>query len=168
MSKYLEMAFAIQDEIAEIRRDVHRHPEVGNTEERTSRLVRDKLAEYGVDTIESPTPTSVVATVRGNKGAGIREEIDQQSPGFLACGVRSGLRPHFSASSVIIMMGVLYHSRYPVHNMERKPVRHSLYFPTFLLTLLRLCAVIYTQQQHHIRAAAGRWPPFQGTPATYL
>ena len=70
MSKYLEMAFAIQDEIAEIRRDVHRHPEVGNTEERTSRLVRDKLAEYGVDTIESPTPTSVVATVRGNKGAG--------------------------------------------------------------------------------------------------
>ena len=70
MSKYLEMANAILDEIVEIRRDIHRHPEVGNTEERTSRLVRDKLAEYGVDTIESPTPTSVVATVRGSKGSG--------------------------------------------------------------------------------------------------
>ena len=70
MSKYLEMANAILDEVVEIRRDIHRHPELGRNEFRTSKLVQDKLAEYGVDTIEVLPPTAVVATIRGNKGDG--------------------------------------------------------------------------------------------------
>lgn len=80
MADYLEQANAIYDEIVAIRRDIHRHPELGHHEVRTSALIRDKLTEYGVDTIESLTPTSVVATIHGNKGEGkcvaLRTDID--------------------------------------------------------------------------------------------
>ena len=39
-------------EMVEIRRDIHRHPEIGRNEVRTSALIRKKLEEYGVDAIE--------------------------------------------------------------------------------------------------------------------
>ena len=37
--------------MVEIRRDIHRHPEIGRNEVRTSALIRKKLEEYGVDAI---------------------------------------------------------------------------------------------------------------------
>ena len=40
--------------MVEIRRDIHRHPEIGRNEVRTSALIRKKLEEYGVDAIERP------------------------------------------------------------------------------------------------------------------
>ena len=49
--------------MVEIRRDIHRHPEIGRNEVRTSALIRKKLEEYGVDAIERPVPTAVVAAV---------------------------------------------------------------------------------------------------------
>ncbi|MFA9380400.1 MAG: M20 family metallopeptidase [Acetanaerobacterium sp.] len=68
------------DEIVAIRRDIHRHPEVGRTEVRTSALIRKKLGEYGVDSIESPCPTAVVGILHGAEGPGkciaIRADID--------------------------------------------------------------------------------------------
>ena len=70
MSKYLDMANAIMDEIVDIRRHIHRHPELSRKEYETSKLVQEKLAEYGVDTIEVLAETAVVATIRGNKGDG--------------------------------------------------------------------------------------------------
>ena len=70
MSKYLDMANAIMEEIVDIRRNIHRHPELSRKEFRTSKLVQDKLAEYGVDTIEVLAETAVVATIRGKKGDG--------------------------------------------------------------------------------------------------
>lgn len=70
------------DEIVAIRRDIHRHPELGRAEFRTSKLIRDKLAEYGVDRILSPCPTAVVGIINGSKGGtgskciAIRADID--------------------------------------------------------------------------------------------
>ena len=80
MDKVLERASMLVDEIIPIRRDIHQHPELGRKEARTAALVRAKLAEYGVDEIVSPTLTSVVATIRGKKGAGrtvgLRADMD--------------------------------------------------------------------------------------------
>lgn len=80
MDKLLTQANSIYDEIVEIRRDIHSHPELGHQETRTSALIRAKLAEYGADEILSPTPTSVVAVIRGRKGdgrtVGLRADID--------------------------------------------------------------------------------------------
>lgn len=71
---------ACMDEIVAIRRDIHRHPEIGRSEERTSALIREKLAEYGVDAIERPVPTAVTALIHGSAGAGrcvaLRADID--------------------------------------------------------------------------------------------
>lgn len=80
MSVIKEKAEACFDEIVDIRRRIHRHPEIGRNEFVTSALIREKLAEYGVDRIESPVPTAVVAVIEGKKGPGrcvaLRADID--------------------------------------------------------------------------------------------
>ena len=65
MNTLLERARSIQEEIVAIRRDIHAHPELGRQEARTSKLIVDTLAQYDIDRIEQPTPTSVVATIIG-------------------------------------------------------------------------------------------------------
>lgn len=80
METLKDRAEACYDEIVDIRRRIHRHPEIGRNEHVTSALIREKLAEYGVDKIESPVPTAVVALINGNKGPGrcvaLRADID--------------------------------------------------------------------------------------------
>lgn len=98
------MAEEIFDSIVAIRREIHRHPEIGGKEVKTSALIREKLAEYGVDQMESPVPTAVTALIYGAKREGpcvaLRCDIDalpvqeqtglpyaSQNPGFMhACG----------------------------------------------------------------------------------
>ncbi len=79
MSLY-EEAQNILEEIVEIRRSIHRHPEIGRKEFRTSELIREKLAEIGVDEILSPVPTAVIGLIHGGKGEGkcvaLRADID--------------------------------------------------------------------------------------------
>ena len=104
MSDIKAAVAACLDEIVAIRREIHRHPELGRTEVRTSQLIRDKLKEFGVDSMESPCPTAVVALIHGGKGPGkcvaLRTDIDalpvteetglpfaSENPGFMhACG----------------------------------------------------------------------------------
>jgi len=80
MSAIQTSAEACIDEIVAIRRDIHRYPEIGRSEVRTSALIREKLAEYGVDKIEQPVPTAVVALIHGTAGPGkcvaLRADID--------------------------------------------------------------------------------------------
>lgn len=80
MSGIKSAADGCYEEIVAIRRDIHRHPEVGRTEVRTSGLIRKKLEEYGVDRIDSPCPTAVVGIIMGTLGDGrciaIRADID--------------------------------------------------------------------------------------------
>ena len=67
-------------EIIEIRRDIHRHPEIGRKEFRTTALIKEKLQEYGVDEIKSLMPTGAVALIRGEREADVcialRTDID--------------------------------------------------------------------------------------------
>lgn len=72
--KNVELLQAIQEmmpEIIEIRRDIHRHPEIGRKEFRTTALIKEKLQEYGVDEIKSLMPTGAVALIRGEREADV-------------------------------------------------------------------------------------------------
>src|SRR6202158_1476372 len=67
------------DELIEIRRDIHAHPELGFTEERTGDVVARKLAEYGCEVHRGLAKTGVVGTVRrGNslRAIGLRADMD--------------------------------------------------------------------------------------------
>ena len=67
------------DELSLIRRDIHAHPELGFTEERTGDLVAAKLAEYGCEVHRGLAQTGVVGTLRrGNslRAVGLRADMD--------------------------------------------------------------------------------------------
>ena len=67
------------EELTEIRRDIHTHPELGFTEERTGDLVAKKLAEYGCEVHRGLAKTGVVGTIRrGNslRAIGLRADMD--------------------------------------------------------------------------------------------
>ena len=49
------------------RRDIHQHPELGNREFRTAKLVADKLRSLGIDVQEKVAHTGVVGLLRGGK-----------------------------------------------------------------------------------------------------
>ena len=46
----LEMLRLFHADLTHIRRDIHAHPELGFEETRTSQIVADKLAEWGIET----------------------------------------------------------------------------------------------------------------------
>ena len=63
----------ISEDLEEIYKDLHSHPELGFEEERTSKIVQEKLKEYGVDEIHNEIgKTGVVAIIRGNEVGGNR------------------------------------------------------------------------------------------------
>ncbi|MBW4709425.1 amidohydrolase [Roseobacter sp. YSTF-M11] len=68
-------------ELESIFRDFHAHPEIGFQEQRTSRIVAELLARYGVDELHSGlAETGVVALIRGrgqgNRRVGLRADMD--------------------------------------------------------------------------------------------
>lgn len=71
---------AFNDEMVAIRRDIHAHPEIGFEEVRTSGIVADKLAEWGIEVHRGLGGTGVVGLLRGarpgNRMVGIRAELD--------------------------------------------------------------------------------------------
>ena len=70
MDTILAKAEAVFEDIVEIRREIHRHPELGKEEIKTSSLIKEQLAKYGVDEILAPDGTSVIGVVKGRKGSG--------------------------------------------------------------------------------------------------
>jgi amidohydrolase len=69
------------DEMRAIFEDLHAHPEIGFTEERTSAVVADKLRSYGVDEVHTGLgKTGVVALIhgkqKGNRRVGLRADMD--------------------------------------------------------------------------------------------
>lgn len=67
------------DEFIEIRRYLHNHPELSNREYETTKLIREKLEEYGVEICEIGLKTGVLGLIRGGrpgKTAALREDID--------------------------------------------------------------------------------------------
>lgn len=54
-----------EKDLIEIRRDIHQHPELGNREFRTSKIIADQLRSYGIDVREKVAHTGVVGVLEG-------------------------------------------------------------------------------------------------------
>jgi len=70
---------SVLDEVIELRRHFHRHPEVSFSEHQTSRRIGDRLQELGLELKPCPTETGVVAildTGRPGKTVMLRADID--------------------------------------------------------------------------------------------
>jgi amidohydrolase len=68
-------------ELTAVRRDLHAHPELSFHEERTSALVADKLAAWGVEVHRGLAKTGIVGVIPGKKkasgrGIGLRADMD--------------------------------------------------------------------------------------------
>lgn len=62
-----QKAKEIEEEIISIRRDIHKHPEEGLKEFRTSKLVFDKLAEYNINSNICSCGTGVIGNIKGKE-----------------------------------------------------------------------------------------------------
>jgi amidohydrolase len=62
---------AFADELTAIRRDLHAHPEIGFEEVRTSGIVAEKLAQWGIEVHRGLGGTGVIGVLKG-KGDGTR------------------------------------------------------------------------------------------------
>jgi amidohydrolase len=76
----LEMLRLHHAELVHIRRDIHAYPELGFEEARTSQLVADKLAGWGIEVHRGLAKTGVVGVIRGRKDSrraiGLRADMD--------------------------------------------------------------------------------------------
>ena len=60
-------AAALESKVIETRRDIHQHPELGNREVRTSKLIADRLRALHIDVQTPVAHTGVVGLLRGGK-----------------------------------------------------------------------------------------------------
>jgi hippurate hydrolase len=76
----LEMLRLYQADLVHIRRDIHANPELGFEETRTSQLVAERLAEWGIEVHRGLAKTGVVGVVKGKKDSGraigLRADMD--------------------------------------------------------------------------------------------
>jgi amidohydrolase len=67
----------ISDELIELRRDIHAHPELGREETRTTTVIRDRLADAGLSPIVLPGGSGVVCDIgQGARTVALRADID--------------------------------------------------------------------------------------------
>jgi len=77
--KLVEPIIAFQSELQQIRRDIHAHPELCYEEQRTSDVVADKLAEWGIPVIRGMGTTGVVGIIKSGtsgRAIGLRADMD--------------------------------------------------------------------------------------------
>ena len=48
----MELVKQYSDEMIQIRRHIHEHPELSNEEFQTTELIKEKLTEYGVEIVD--------------------------------------------------------------------------------------------------------------------
>ena len=77
----VERVRAFHKELADIRHDIHSHPELGFTEHRTSELVAAKLESWGIEVHRGIAKTGLVGVIKGRKsdsgrGVGLRADMD--------------------------------------------------------------------------------------------
>ncbi len=108
--------------VVEVRRDLHAHPELSNREERTGRVIAERLREIGVDDLETGVAHhGVVALIRGRKPGptvALRADMDalpiqertglpfaSQNPGVMhACGHDCNVAMLLGAAQVLAQM----------------------------------------------------------------
>ena len=71
----------MQEEMKEWRRDLHRIPEIGLQEYKTSEFIQNKLKSWNIDFKTGYANTGIVAWVKGNRGTsektiGLRADFD--------------------------------------------------------------------------------------------
>jgi len=76
-----EIISSSEQELFNIFIDIHKNPEIGFEETRTSKIIIDKLTEYGVDEIHTEIGTTGVVGIingkgKGNRRVGIRADMD--------------------------------------------------------------------------------------------
>ncbi len=74
-----QQAQRLQPKVLAWRRDIHQHPELGNRETRTSKLVADHLRALGLDVKTGIATTGVIAVLKGGKPGpriAIRADMD--------------------------------------------------------------------------------------------
>src|SRR6476619_1163282 len=57
----------VESKVIACRRDIHEHPELGNRETRTSKIVADRLRELGIEVKTPVAHTGVIGILRGGK-----------------------------------------------------------------------------------------------------
>jgi amidohydrolase len=62
-----DAAKRVEPSVIACRRDIHQHPELGNREFRTSKLVADKLRQLGIEVRTPVAHTGVVGVLKGGK-----------------------------------------------------------------------------------------------------
>lgn len=62
-----KQAAAVESKVIEWRRDFHQHPELGNQEFRTAKIIADHLRALGMEVTEGVAVTGVVGVLRGDK-----------------------------------------------------------------------------------------------------
>ena len=68
-----------EEELREIRHQIHENPELGLREFKTSTLVAEKLRQWGYEVVQGLATTGVVATLKvgdGEKSIGLRADMD--------------------------------------------------------------------------------------------
>jgi len=81
MTTPIERIRSYHGELTAVRRDIHAHPELSFQEDRTSTLVAEKLAAWGVEVHRGLAKTGVVGVIAGRKrtsgrGIGLRADMD--------------------------------------------------------------------------------------------
>ena len=75
----MELVRKHEEEMVALRRHIHQNPEISNAEFETTKLIKEKLTEYGVEIVDIGLKTGVVGVLRGahpGKTVAIREDID--------------------------------------------------------------------------------------------
>jgi amidohydrolase len=62
-----DAAKKVESKVIACRRDIHEHPELGNRETRTSKIVADRLRELGIEVKAPVAHTGVIGILRGGK-----------------------------------------------------------------------------------------------------
>ena len=69
----------IENKCIDWRRDLHQHPELGNREFRTAKIIADHLRSLGIEVKENVGKTGVIGILKGNKPGpciGLRADMD--------------------------------------------------------------------------------------------
>ena len=95
-----EQIHALGPELITIRREFHRHPELGQEEHTTSRMIREFLDKWGISYIYPVAGTGITAVIYGEKAGAqgntvaLRADIDAlpltEDPSRPYCSLNSG------------------------------------------------------------------------------
>jgi len=123
---FLDEALEIKEEIIALRRDIHRHPELGFEEKRTAKIVSDRLESLGMMVTRNVAQTGVIGILKGTKDSPVlllrfdmdalpileENEVDyvSQNPGVMhACGHDSHVAIGLSAAKLLAAKRDLLH-----------------------------------------------------------